>query len=318
MSLRAGAEPIVKQCLNVSENERVVLVNDSNDQRFVDAIIEVVSEITDDYEYVQYEEPENHGEEPPERIGEALRSSDVFIAPTTKSISHTEARINANRNGARGATMPGITEEIWRTSLQADYDKVREITEKAFELLEETDTIHITTSTGTDLRIDVDLDYYDKDIGIMHGKGAFGNLPAGEADGASLNARGTLIVDHSPFIPDRNEGAELKIKDNKVVSVKTENAKELSQTIENVDGAKNIAEFGFGTNPKAKLIGNILNDEKVLGTVHIAIGDNSSYIPDEDELQVKSDIHWDFVCESPTVYFDDQKVLDEGRPVFLD
>jgi len=98
--------------------------------------------------------------------------------------------------------------------------------------------------------------------------------------------------------------------------VKEESSSELSEAFENIEGSRTVAEFGFGTNPEAKLIGNILQDEKVLGTVHIAFGDNSSYINGEKRNQCE--IHWDTVCENPTVFFDGEKVLDNGEPVFLD
>lgn len=316
MSLREGAETIVNQCLKISEDERVVIVNDGNDQDLIDSLVEVVSEVTDDFELVEYEKPENHGEEPPENVATKMKESDVFIAPTIMSISHTEARVNACENGARGATLPGINKEIWNSSLNADYSEVGRITDEVFEMLKDTETVKIETDSGTDLRIDVNIDHYDRDIGLIHEPGEFGNLPAGEADGGSINARGTLVVDSAPFLPDRNEGAELEIKENKVVSMKEEGAEELEEALKD-DCARNVAEFGFGTNPEAKLIGNILNDEKVMGTVHVAIGDNSSYFR-EGERKVQCKIHWDFVCESPTVYFDDQKVMDQGDTIFRD
>jgi leucyl aminopeptidase (aminopeptidase T) len=92
---------------------------------------------------------------------------------------------------------------------------------------------------------------------------------------------------------------------------------QLADAFAQTRGATNVAEFGFGTNPEATLIGEVLQDEKVLGTVHIAFGDNASYIPDSDANQVQSSIHWDTVCQHPTVRFDDTVMLDQGDPVFL-
>ena len=83
-----------------------------------------------------------------------------------------------------------------------------------------------------------------------------------------------------------------------------------------MDCSRHVAELGIGTNPEAELIGNVLQDEKVFGTVHIAFGDNTSYMPEKHEKCNSCDIHWDTVCESPTVYFDSEKVIDEGEPCF--
>lgn len=318
MKLEKGAETIVDQCLNISEDEKVFVVNDGNDMDLIEALLDVLDRHVKNHEYREYPEPQNHGEEPPAEVAKCMKEADVFIAPTAKSISHTEARVKACENGSRGATLPGITKEIWKTSLQADYQRVKEISEKVYSMLEETSTVSIQTPSGTDLKLDVDIDLFYTDTGLIHEPGEFGNLPAGEADGGVLNANGALVIDHMPFVPESNYGGELVIEDSRVIGWNgLEEDSEIVQALRDVKGVRNVAEFGFGTNPEAEIIDNILQDEKVLGTVHIAIGDNTSYFPEDHKGRVSSDIHWDTVCIEPTVFFDDRKVLDGGEPIFL-
>lgn len=317
MSLSDGAETISNQCLNIKEEEKVLVLNDGNDQDLIDSIIEILEEEGCSFELLEYPESERSGVEPPKEVAEEMKQADVFIAPTKKSLSHTDARRNASEAGVRGATLPGINKEVWNTSLQADYNEVKSISEKVYEMLKETSKVRIKTPSGTDLTLDVDINYYEQDTGLIHRDGEFGNLPAGEADGGAINAEGTLVIDHLPMAPN-SEDAEVEIKDNKAVAVESERSNKLEEAFSDIEGARNVAEFGFGTNPEAVLIGNVLQDEKVLGTVHIAFGDNSSYMPEGDERRVNCDIHWDTVCENPTVWFDDEKVLDDGEPVFLD
>ncbi|MFB6192976.1 MAG: aminopeptidase [Candidatus Nanohaloarchaea archaeon] len=317
MTLVEGAETVVDQCLKVQEGEEVLVVNDDNDEDLINALLEVLEDRDVEAAYIRYDEPENHGEEPPEIVAEAMKSADVVIAPTKKSLSHTDARREACENSTRVATMPGINKEVWNTSLQADYSEVKRISEKVYSMLEDTDKVRIETPSGTDLSFKVDIDFYHTDTGVIDEPGDFGNLPAGEADGGVLDVNGTLVIDHFPFA---SSGTEVEVEGSEAVAVKNPEGEEsdLSEAFEEVEGARNIAEFGFGTNPRATLIGNVLQDEKVLGTVHIAFGDNSTYMPDGHERKVNSDIHWDTVCESPTVWFDDKKVLDEGETVFMD
>ncbi|MFB6245885.1 MAG: aminopeptidase [Candidatus Nanohaloarchaea archaeon] len=315
MTLQEGAETIVKQCLQISTDETVVVPDDGNDPDIVQATVEAASKAGKSCERVKYDEPDEHGEEPPERVAKKMKEADVFIAPTNKSISHTDARREANENGARGATLPGINKEIWNSSLLADYERVKEISEKVHDILQETETIRITTPSGTELELDVEIDLFHTDTGLIHEEGGFGNLPAGEADGGALNARGELVVDHLPIL-DGAEGAVLEIEENKVVGI--ERSEQIAEKFEEIDGARNVAEFGFGTNPEAEIIGNVLNDEKVLGTVHVAFGDNSSYVEKGDPRRVNCPIHWDVVCMEPTVRFDESVVLRKGDPVFLD
>jgi leucyl aminopeptidase (aminopeptidase T) len=313
MSLKEGAETVVNQCLNVKPGETILVLNDGNDEELIKALLEASREKASIVALKEYEEPENHGEEPPEEIAEAMKDFNVVIAPTKKSISHTNARTEACEAGARVATMPGINKEIWNTSLQADYQRVAEISEKVYSMLEDTDKVRIETPSGTNLEFSINIECFHTDTGLIHKSGEFGNLPAGEADGGITDAKGTLVVDHFPFAP---SGTEIEIKNNKAVAVKEKEESELSKAFENIEGAKTVAEFGFGTNPEASLIGNVLQDEKVLGTVHIAFGDNTSYIDGGKSNQCS--IHWDTVCEKPEVWFDDEKVLENGEPVFLD
>jgi len=70
---------------------------------------------------------------------------------------------------------------------------------------------------------------------------------------------------------------------------------------------RNVAEFGVGTNDKAILTGLILEDEKVMGTIHIAFGDNKSM---GGTVRVAS--HLDGLVKKPTVWFDDRKMMEGG------
>jgi len=317
MSLQDGAETVVNQCLDVQEEEKVLILNDGNDQDLIDSLIQVLDERDIENSLMEYPEPESSGTEPPENIKEAMKNFDVVIAPTKKSISHTKAREQANAAGTRVATMPTVNKEIWNTSLQADYSEVKRITEKVHDLLKNTSEVRVKTPSGTDLRFEVDIETYDLDTGVIKQKGSFGNLPAGEPSGFPEGIEGTLVIDHFPFSP---SAKRVEIKNGEVVALenkKGQQSSKLEEAFEKHPCAMKMAEFGFGTNPEASLIGNTLQDEKVLGTVHFAFGDNTSYVDGADERSNQCDIHWDSVCENPTVWFDDTKVLDEGKPVFL-
>lgn len=316
MDLSPGAETVVDQCLAIDQNETVVIVNDSNDEALIEALQSVLDDRSIAHDYLTYPEPETSGTEPPEDVADAMKEADVFIAPTQKSLSHTRARRDACESGARGATMPGITQEIWTTSLLADYSRVRDLSERVHEAVVGAERACITTPTGTNLRFDIDPSYWEVDTGIIHEPGAFSNLPAGEAFGAPVNTSGTLVIDHFPYAP---SGTQVEIEENQAVAVKHpgSDTSKLSEAFDTVDDARNVAEVGIGTNPKATLIGSILQDEKVLGTVHVAFGDNSSMVPGDDPRAVDADLHWDAVCEDPTLTVDGTVLIDDGEPQFL-
>lgn len=314
MSLRDGAETIINQCLDVQDDEKVVVLNDSNEQELMDALLDFLSDRGIDHELIEYEEPENVGEEPPILVAEEMKKSDVFIAPTMKSLTWTDARVNANEAGARGATLPEINQEIWLGALQADYKRVAEITDQAHELLKDVEEVRIESPSGTDLTVKLG----DKLLpakGIIHEPGDFSNLPEGEVFTAPLDANGVMVIDN--FVT-RGEGTKVRIEDGNVTEIiDGENEEKIREAIKEIENGENIAEFGFGTNPKAEIIGNVLQDEKVMGTVHIAMG-NSMPFSEKESNAKDSEIHWDNVIENPTVWFDGEKVLDNGEPVFLE
>lgn len=316
MSLEEGAETVVDQCLDIGDDETVLLVNDGNDTEIIEALREKIEERAN-LVYMEYPQPETKGTEPPEEVAEKMKESDVFIAPTVKSISHTEARIKACRAGSRGATLPGITKQIWNSSLQADYNRVKSITAEVYSFLRDGQEIKVETPSGTDLEFEVRIDSFFQDNGIMHEPGDMGNLPAGEVHGGVVNASGELVIDHFSQAP---RGTKVVVENSRARKVETPEGEscDLTDAIQKNVCVKNIAEFGFGTNPEATLIGTNLQDEKVLGTVHIAFGDNTHYFPESHGRRTGCSIHWDSVCESPTVYFGEKKILEQGNPVFLD
>ena len=71
---------------------------------------------------------------------------------------------------------------------------------------------------------------------------------------------------------------------------------------------RNLAELGIGTNPKAASVESTLEAEKIKGTVHIAIGDNSHI-----GSSVEADLHEDFVVWAPDLFLDGELVIRSGE-----
>ncbi len=70
----------------------------------------------------------------------------------------------------------------------------------------------------------------------------------------------------------------------------------------------NLGELGIGTNPKARRTDITIEAEKIKGTVHIGIGDNSHM-----GGKVVADYHQDFVVPGPDLFLDGKKVMDQGK-----
>ena len=167
------------------------------------------------------------------------------------------------------------------------------------------------TNNGTDAEFFIKGRRWISDDGIYTKKGTFGNLPAGEVFIAPVEGRtsGMLVVDASvggSGKTDKNIMIEIKrgflenIKGGKIAS-------QFEKSLKN-KRYKNVAELGIGTNYKAKITGNVLEDEKVLGTCHIAFGNNKHF-----GGKVDVPFHVDFVIRNPTIYSDGILIMKDGK-----
>jgi len=252
------------------------------------------------------------GLEPPKPVAEAMKAAEVILIPTSTSFSHTDARREASKTGARIASMPGITEDMMSVGgLTADYREVERLTNVVSDVLDKAKTVEITSPSGTDLTMSIDGRTCLRDTGIYHGPpNTWGNLPAGEACLAPVEGttQGVLAIDSMGKLV--TQLLRVTIKDGRAVKFEGADAKRLESLLRQGDeNAFNIGELGVGTNEKAHLTGAVLEDEKVLGTVHIALGDNSSYPGGHS----KSNIHMDGILLAPTVKVDDVLLMREGK-----
>jgi Leucyl aminopeptidase (aminopeptidase T) len=308
-SLRDAAAAAIDQCLDLSSDETLVIVTDDKREPIGKALYDAAKDVTVDATILQCPPGSQHGAEPPEPIAAAMKSADAYLAPTTKSLSHTRAREHATESGARGATLPGITEEVFLTGLSADYDEIRQNCETVYEQVVQAEQIRVTSPQGTDFTVTPGTREWFQDTGIIRDDGAFSNLPAGEVFVAPATANGTYVVDGTMMPYGRLEAdsrLEFHVDDGQVTEISDEAVREQIETAAEDAGeaAYNLAELGIGTNVGVTdLVGSVLLDEKAAGTVHIAIGDNAA-IGGETEAP----LHLDGILRDPTVYADGEEL----------
>ncbi|TQQ81315.1 aminopeptidase [Halonotius terrestris] len=308
-ALREAAQTALTQCLDLGSDETCLIVTDDKRERIGETLYAEASEITDDPVIVRYPPGPQHGAEPPEPVASALASADVFLAPTTKSISHTRARGDACEQGARGATLPGITESVFVTGLDADYDAIEAHSESLHEQVKDADEIRVTSPQGTDITVEIGDREWLLDTGIVHDDGGFSNLPAGEIFVSPESANGTYVVDGTmrPHgLLDAGQQLRFEVEDGYVTEISDDAIRSQIETAAEEVGrdAYNLAELGIGTNVGVdELVGSVLLDEKAAGTVHLAIGDNAAIGGETD-----APLHLDGILREPTVYADGEEI----------
>lgn len=310
--LQRAVSAVVNDCLCVREGEEVLVVANPATLGLGERLRGEAGRAGADAVLALMAERASHAAEPPGPIAAAMRAADVVLAPTVQSLSHTASRKAASEAGARIATLPGVTEGMLARVMSADMAGLRRKGQAVADLLTASDQARIRCPNGSDLRLGLGSREAIPDAGELGHHGAFGNLPCGEGFIAPIerSCEGTLVVAGTiagvgvPEAPVRMEVVEGRLDS----ASGAEGEALLSLLTEHGPEATTVAELGIGTNEMAELTGNVLEDEKILGTVHVAFGASAAI---GGTIQVP--VHLDCVVMRPTVEVGETTVVREGE-----
>lgn len=251
------------------------------------------------------------------RLANPLKGSDG------RTYDHIFHYLLHGERSLRAAWTPGITRDMFLRTVPIDYTGMRNIADRLCALLDQAGAVMVTSPSGTDLCFSIQGRASMRDDGDYRAPGSGGNLPAGEVfiSPALRSAEGTIVFDGSiadiegdiiintPIVctvrggyvtgVEGGEEAEqleqaLRHGMNMASSLVHEGSMEPEKALAYATNARHIGEFGIGLNPAAIIAGNMLEDEKVRGTCHFAIGSNY----DEDAPAL---IHLDGLVRNPTI-----------------
>jgi len=301
--LAKAVEGVIGRCLGVRAGEQVTVVADRGTAAVGEALRAGAVAAGAETVLTVMEPRDVDGEEPPAAVAAALQAADVFIAPTSKSVSHTRARKAASDRGARGATLPGVTADMLARLMAVDLDTLQRRSRALAELLTAADEAHFTCPRGSDLRLDLTGRQGLPDDGDLTASGAFGNLPCGEGFISPLGGEGRFYA--ASLAPTADGEGMFTVQDGRVTDAD-------ERVLAALRGAgelgTNLAELGIGTNEAATMTGNVLEDEKILGSVHIAFGASAGI-----GGNVSVPVHLDFVVLEPTLDIGGTRVIEAGR-----
>lgn len=302
---------VLERNLAAAAEETLVVVTDAPNDPVGRSLFDAGDELGMESGIVEMLPRERSGVEPPEFVSGAMAAADVVVCPTTTSLTHTRARQRACDSGARVATMPGITESMFRTgAMTADYEQVAELTADVCQRLSAADEARIESESGS-LTLSISGRRGIPSDGLIREPGASGNLPSGEAYLAPVEgtATGTITFDGG-FVGagEADEPLVVDIENGSVVAVRGDAAEEFSEVTAGDPCARQVGELGIGTNPAAEIIGVVLEDEKVYGTCHVAFGDNAGF-----GGTIECDSHVDGIVREPDVYLDGERIVGGGE-----
>ena len=312
--LDRAVKTVVRQCMGVQPGEDVLVVCNPVTEE-IGALMRIEAQGDGaDATLAVISERDSAAGEPPRAVAAAMASADVVLAPTIQSISHTHARKVASEAGVRVGSLPGVTEEMLSRLMTSDLEEIRRRSWAVVTALNRGSEVRITCPHGSDLRFSLEGRMGIADAGELGNRGAFGNLPCGEGFIAPLEGtgEGILVVDGSiAEVGLLDTPTALTIREGHLVEATgPDGSRLLELLVAHGEEATNIAELGIGTNEEAILTGNILEDEKILGTAHVAFGASAAI---GGTIQVP--VHLDCVVLQPTVEIDGATIVQTGELV---
>jgi 2,5-dihydroxypyridine 5,6-dioxygenase len=316
IEMMPGAMKAVAQCAAVKPGENVVIACDTNKLRLAEALAAAAYAVGGVPTITAFPPTGAHGRQVPEPVVGACAKADVYFLPTSWSMTHTDARIAAQQNGARGATMCEVTEDCLATGgILADFEAADRLGRRIGSLMETATEIRLTTPSGTDMRAKISNRPVQYETGLFREPGQFGALPNSE-----LNISPVEGTSEGVFIGDvrvmgygviRDEPITIEVKDGEVSKISGGKAADyLRATLASFNdrSAYNLAEFAVGLNPEARGYATNLEGLGKLGFAHHGIG--SSYAIGGN---VKAPCHIDVIYKDASLEIDGALVLDKGE-----
>lgn len=316
IELMRGAKKAVEQCAAVKPGEKVVISTDTNKLRIAEALAAATVAAGGVPVIVMITPPGVHGAQPPAPVVAACREADVFFLPTSFSQTHTDARIEAIKNGARGATMCDVTEDALCTgAILGDFEECDRVGRRLGAILARATEVRITTPRGTDIKGIVTGRPVQYETGMFREPGQFGAFPDSEINISPIEgtAEGVIVADVRVMSVGvtRTDPIVIRVREGKIYGIEGGPAAEDLRTILadlRDETAYNIAEFAIGLNPAARLYATNLEDLGRLGNAHVGIGSNYSI-----GGKVKAPCHIDAIFREAVIEFDGKAVVDKGK-----
>ncbi len=314
---------IIRTSLQLRREEDCLVITDPSTSDIGQAIYEAAAEVTDRILMVMMPEGNRSGKEPPAPISELMRKNRAIIIATVKSLTHTRARANASKEGARIISMPGVTKEMMvNGGMTADFGALQREISSMNSIFRRKRNVKVKTEGGTNISFETGNRWILLDGGICNRPGQICNLPAGRifVMPKENSANGKIVIDGSWEGKMISEPLTLEIDSGLISGIyggkEAEDFKSILEYVKSgLRGTKkelvgNLSEFGFGMNSRASIIGNKLEDQVTRGTAYFGFGDNIAL-----GGSVSVGFNLKGVMKNPTAKLDDIKLLSDGKVV---
>lgn len=299
--------------LYAAQDDHILVVADFEKETLARNVYQAIIDNHYSAEFIIMETRSKSGEEPPASVVAAMEQVAICLCITEHSLTHTLARKAASAKGVKVITMPGVTEDMFTEgALKADYRQVKQLTNDVTNILDAGKNVTIKTGENGeyDLTIDIEGQNGISSTGVFEQKGDSGNLPSGESYIAPVKgkANGKILIDGSiAGIGKLSTPIILTVEDGRLTEAEGNTGEQLLAILGTGDG-RFLGELGIGTNHTARVTGNILEDEKAYGTVHVAFGTNITF-----GGTINAGVHIDCVTLKPQLAIDGKIIVENGK-----
>jgi len=309
-----GAKNIIEVSAGIKKNEELLIVTDTNKFQIAELIAIAAQEKGVSYTLAVMP-VRNPGKEPPIPIAEAMKKSDIIIAPTTQSLYHNHATLAAREKGARVITLSGVLPETLASpATRFDFASFKSVVERVAEVYRKANKIRVNSPSGTDIEAVIKGRRINVDGGLCHNPGQAIGLPIMEVNSTPIEdtTNGRIVVDTSmSFLGILKENITLEVVNGRIKEIiGGEEARKVKEILKSRKDPNVyiIAEIAIGLNPKAEIKGVLAEDEGVLGTMHFGIGNNVTL-----GGKNKANIHMDVIINRPTMWLDEVLLTKDGE-----
>ena len=324
MVMREIAGNALTHVLEARKGENLLIVTDEHRIEIGNAFYEAGERLGMEGRMFVLEDGERPLTELPHDLRRALDGANVMISVFVGYPEETPFRVKllttAKESDVRTGHGPGITDAMMlEGAMRVDFNQLAGVGDLMVERLRGAVRAHLTSPAGADIWFTTRGRTFESDVRI--GPAAFGNLPNGEVRVApqEAEAQGTLVCDSTIGDLGRVPSpVTIEVVAGRITSISGDD-RTLVSRIEDLtsidDQASVVGELAFGINPVARVTGNMLEDEKALGTVHVAFGNNLE-MGGENSSRTHRDFH--VLRPTLTIEFEDGQtrvVIREGSLV---
>ncbi len=307
----------IETCMGVQPGEQVLIVADTlADERVSQALLGAARAANAEAMLLVFPARPRGGMEPPAAVSAAMQQANAVFLHTTASLTHSQARIVAQKAGARVISMPGVSGDTFLRTMSADMQQVADLTRRLSARIDQAKVARMTSPLGTDLTLDLGNPTLVLD-GICHNAGELDTFPAGLPLSVPRlgGVNGKAVIDGSitsigrlsaPVTMIFEEGRAVRIEG----GPEAERLNQLLAQLNDPD-VYSFAAWGMGANPGARLLGDepSFEGERIYGWAHVSLGSNAA-LPGGT---VRAPIHLDAIIAFPVVELDGQVVMANGQ-----